>query len=204
MIIPNWGKGVFLAIWRTGLKLFCFPEIGRMKSDENTCSQDKKAWKCAKTMLLYKCLCVRNMFARQKKKQLSLWLNCLILKRGPARAWTWDLQIMSLLLSAAHESCAFVCNQLSYKSFVLYHWLLMNTLRETISQQSVNNCPLSNARVFRIDLHLSLVSWCKGELWCIGFLAFRNHNLLIVVPILIFISECHFIPFDGNSTNPTV
>ena len=75
-------EGVFLAIWLTGLKLFCFPEIGRMKSDENTCSQDKKAWKCAKSTLLHESLCVRNVFAKQKKKQLSLWLNCLIFKVG--------------------------------------------------------------------------------------------------------------------------
>ena len=33
-------------------------------------------------MLLYKCLCVRNVFAKQKKKQLSLWLNCFIFKVG--------------------------------------------------------------------------------------------------------------------------
>ena len=80
-----------------------------MKSDENTCSQDKKAWKFAKSTLLYECLCVRYVFARQKKKQLSLRLNCLILRGGPARAWTWDLQIMSIpkwyfVIFCYHES----------------------------------------------------------------------------------------------------
>ena len=98
-------EGVFLAIWLTGLKLFCFLEIGRMKSDENTCSQDKKAWKCAKSTLQYECLCVRNVFAKQKKKQLSLWLNCLIFK-------------VDQLGLEPRTSRLWVCcsNQLSYKS----------------------------------------------------------------------------------------